>query len=200
MIQRSHGRHGVDALVPHPDLVARRSPTRATLTAALPNATTQNIPPILPTATVQYSPSEQVENVIFYFRQADRSSDQTAVLFVCFCVTGGQRGDVDGITDRLVARRVDDVPQGLLGVLDAPPFGVPVPQVDELLLLTRPQTSHALLVYFYHPKAQISFVQHYNLVFVGAVVQNVSERGVLEKRVTTKFQNLTSRPTNSVSR
>lgn len=67
-------------------------------------------------------------------------------LLVGVTVGGGERGHIDGVTDGLVAGRIDNVPQGLLGILDGASLGVPVPEVNKLLLLPRPQAPHALPV------------------------------------------------------
>lgn len=77
---------------------------------------------------------------------ADGASQDVSQLRVGVAVGGGQRRHVDGVADGLVTGRVDHVAQGLLGVLDAAAFGVPVPQEDQLLLLPRPQASHALFI------------------------------------------------------
>ena len=78
---------------------------------------------------------------------ADGAPPHRAELGVAPSVGGGERGHVDGVTDGLVARRVDHVAQRLLGVLDAATLRVPVPQEDQLLLLPRPQPAHALPVH-----------------------------------------------------
>lgn len=58
----------------------------------------------------------------------------------------GERGDIDGVTDGLVTRRVDHVPQGLFGVLNAAALRVAIAQENQLLLLPRPQASDTLSV------------------------------------------------------
>lgn len=78
--------------------------------------------------------------------RADGPPPHGAQLAVAPGVRGGERRDVDGVTDGLVARRVDHVPQGLLGVLDAASLRVAVPQENQLLLLPRPQASDAFSV------------------------------------------------------
>lgn len=108
-----------------------------------------------------------------YLLQTDRPPHQTAILRVGLRVAGGQRRHVDGVTNRLVAGRVYDVPQRLLGVLDAAPLRVPVPEVHQFLLLAGPQAAHALLVHLDHAEAQVTLVQHDYFVLVGAVVQHV---------------------------
>ena len=45
--------------------------------------------------------------------ERDRAAHDAAQLAVRLHERGGQRGDVDGVPDRLVTRRVDDVPQSL---------------------------------------------------------------------------------------
>ena len=50
------------------------------------------------------------------------------------------------LTNGLVARGVNHVPQNLLGVLYGTPFRVPVPQKHQFGLLTGPQPSDALAV------------------------------------------------------
>ncbi|KAF3845301.1 hypothetical protein F7725_008464 [Dissostichus mawsoni] len=60
-------------------------------------------------------------------------------------VGGGEGGHVDGVSDGLVAGRVDHVPQSLLGVLDAAAL-------------------------------RVASVEHDDLVLVGPLVQDVSER------------------------
>ena len=42
-------------------------------------------------------------------------------------IAGHKGGHVDGVAEGLVARRVDDVSQCLLRVLDAPPFRIAIP-------------------------------------------------------------------------
>ena len=72
----------------------------------------------------------------------------------------GEGRDVDGVADGLVAGRVDHVAQSLLGVLDAPTFRVAVAEVDELLLLARPQTAHTLPVHLVSVTGQVNYVYH----------------------------------------
>ena len=52
---------------------------------------------------------------------------QARYLLVRIAVAGGERGHVYRVADRLVARRVDQVPQRLLRVLDTPALRVTVP-------------------------------------------------------------------------
>ena len=66
-------------------------------------------------------------------RHADGTSDDRGHLVVGVDEGGGQRRHVDGVADGLVARRVDDVPQRLLGVLDGPALGIPVPKENQFL-------------------------------------------------------------------
>lgn len=77
---------------------------------------------------------------------ADGSSPHGAQLAVAPGVRGGERRDVDGVTDGLVTRRVDHVPQGLLGVLNAAALRVAIAQENQLLLLPRPQASDTFSV------------------------------------------------------
>lgn len=58
----------------------------------------------------------------------------------------GQRGDVHGVAQGLVAGGGDEVAQDLPVVLDAAPLGVAVPQEYQLLLLPGPQASDTLFV------------------------------------------------------
>ena len=81
---------------------------------------------------------------------ADRASQYVSQLGVGVAVGRGQRRNVDGISNGLVARRVDHVPQSLLGVLNAAAFWVPVSQEHQLLLLTCPKASDTLFVHLQH--------------------------------------------------
>lgn len=81
---------------------------------------------------------------------ADRASQYVSQLGVGIAVGRGQRRNVDGISDGLVAGRVDHVPQSLLGVLNAAAFWVPVSQEHQLLLLARPKASDALFIHLQH--------------------------------------------------
>lgn len=82
-----------------------------------------------------------------YVVRADGASPDRAQLDMGPGVGCGERGDVDRVSDGLITGRVDHVPQGLLGVLDTPSFRIPVPQEDQLLLLSGPQPAHTLPVY-----------------------------------------------------
>ena len=64
---------------------------------------------------------------------ADGASDDGGDLLVGVDEGGGERGHVDGVADRLVARRVDDVAQRLLRVLDGAALGISVPEEDQFL-------------------------------------------------------------------
>lgn len=79
--------------------------------------------------------------------RADGASPDRAQLDMGPGVGCGEWGDVDGVSDGLITGRVDHVPQGLLGVLDASSFRIPVPQEDQLLLLSGPQPAHTLPVH-----------------------------------------------------
>lgn len=68
-------------------------------------------------------------------------------LAVTSSVWGGEGGDVDGVSNRLITGRVDHVAQCLLGILDAATLGVSVPQEDQLLLLPSPESTHTLSVH-----------------------------------------------------
>ena len=57
-------------------------------------------------------------------RQAEGSADDAGHLRVGVDERGGQGRHVDGVADGLVARRVDDIAQSLLGVLDRAPLRV----------------------------------------------------------------------------
>lgn len=65
---------------------------------------------------------------------------------MCPQVGRGERGDVHGVAQRLVAGGVDEVAEDLPVVLDASTLGVAVPQENELLLLPGPQPTDTLLV------------------------------------------------------
>ena len=64
---------------------------------------------------------------------ADGASDDGGDLLVGVDEGGGERGHVDGVADRLVARRVDDVAQRLLRVLDGAAFRISVAKKDQFL-------------------------------------------------------------------
>lgn len=79
--------------------------------------------------------------------QADGPAPKGTQLGVAAGVGGGEGGDVDGVADGLVTRGVDHIAQGLLGILNAAPLRVPIPEEHQLLLLPGPEASHALPVY-----------------------------------------------------
>lgn len=78
---------------------------------------------------------------------ADGASQDVSELRVGVAVGGGQRGYVDWISNRLVARRVDHVTQSLLGVLNAPTLWVSIPQEHQLLLLPCPESSDTFFIH-----------------------------------------------------
>lgn len=96
-------------------------------------------------------------------------------MFVGFGIAGRQRGDVNRISDRLIAGTVDYVPQCLLGVLYRAALRISVPQVYQLLLLASPESAYAFAIHFDHSEAQVTFIEHYHFVLVYAVVEHVSE-------------------------
>lgn len=71
-------------------------------------------------------------------------------LAVAPSVRRGERGDVDRVSDGLITRGVDHVAQRLLGVLNAASLGVPVPQEDQLLLLSGPEPTYTLPIHLKH--------------------------------------------------
>lgn len=79
--------------------------------------------------------------------RADGASPDRKQLNMCPGVGGGEWGDIDRVSDGLVTGRVNHVPQGLFGILDAAAFRVSVPQEDQLLLLSGPQPAHTLSVH-----------------------------------------------------
>ncbi len=137
--------------------------------------------------------------------RADGSSPDRTQLNISPGIGGGEWGDIDRVSYGLVTGRVNHVPQGLFGILDATAFRVPVPQEDQLLLLPGPQPTHTLSVhlkeaierdsygnatirYIVHAYKQASaakhlddseaeetFVQHDDLVLVTSVIHNVAE-------------------------
>ena len=74
--------------------------------------------------------------------QTELATDDVGVLLVRARVGRGEWRHVDGVADRLVARRVDHVAQRLLRVLNASAFGISIAQEDELLLLAGPQAAN----------------------------------------------------------
>lgn len=78
---------------------------------------------------------------------ADGPAQDVSQLGMGVAVGGGQRRHVDGVSNGLVARGVDHVTQGLLGILDAPALWVPVSEEHQLLLLPRPQAPDTFLVH-----------------------------------------------------
>lgn len=134
--------------------------------------------------------------------EADGASQDVSQLGVRVTVGGGQGGHVDGISNRLVAGRIDHVPQGLFGVLDATPFGVSVSEEDQLLLLPCPEASHAFFIHLQHKRpispsalclaqpepailatshlddaeAEVAPVEHDDFVLVGSFVEDVAQR------------------------
>lgn len=77
----------------------------------------------------------------------DGASPDRAQLDMGPSVGCGERGHVDGVSNGLITGRVNHVPQCLLGILDASAFRIPVPQEDQLLLLSGPQSTHTLPVH-----------------------------------------------------
>lgn len=113
-------------------------------------------------------------------------------------VGGGEGRDVDGIPDGLVAGRVDHIPQGLFGVLNATTLRVSVPEEDQLLLLPRPEAPDAFLIHLQRKRptspsalrlrntkeppshlddaeAEVAPVEHDDFVLVGPFVQHVAQ-------------------------
>ena len=58
-------------------------------------------------------PVPALEECRFDGSEADWTADHLGHLMVCVQEGRGQRGHVDWVADRLVARRIDDVSQGL---------------------------------------------------------------------------------------
>lgn len=105
--------------------------------------------------------------------EADWAATDSTDLLVGVAVGGGERRHIDGVTDGLITGGVDDVPESLLGVLDGASLWVTVPQVDELLLLPRPQPPHTLPVHLDDAEGQMAFVEHDDLVLVCPIVHYV---------------------------
>lgn len=78
--------------------------------------------------------------------EAERAAPDAARVLVCSCVWGGEGRHEHGVSQWLVAWRVDHVPQCLLWVLDASSLWITVTQEDELLLLSCPQPTHTLFI------------------------------------------------------
>ena len=108
--------------------------------------------------------------------KGELGSDDARQLLVRARVGGGERRDVDGIPNGLIARRVDDVAQHLFGILNAAALVVLVAQEDELVLLAGPEAAHTLLVELDDAKAQMALVQHDHLVLVRVVAELVTQR------------------------
>lgn len=102
--------------------------------------------PADPPAFERNAPVPGADHKVPDIPKADGSPQDVAQLGVGVAVGGGQRRHVDGVPDGLVARRVNHVPQGLFGVLDAAPLRVPVSEEDQLLLLPRPKAPDAFFV------------------------------------------------------
>lgn len=62
-------------------------------------------------------------------------------------IGSSQRWDVDWVSNWLVTRGVDHVPQSLFCILDTSSFWITVTQKDKLLLLSCPQATHTLLIH-----------------------------------------------------
>ena len=86
--------------------------------------------------------------------QTQLTADDTRVLRMRATVRSSERRHIDGVADWLIARRVDHVAQGLLGVLDTASFWIAIAQEDQLLLLPRPQASNALAIYLTFAETQ----------------------------------------------
>lgn len=87
------------------------------------------------------------DNKVADVSHADGTSQDVSELRVRVAVGGCQRGYVDWISNRLVARRVDHVTQSLLGVLDAPTLWISISQEHQLLLLPCPKSSDTFFIY-----------------------------------------------------
>lgn len=74
-------------------------------------------------------PSPQFQHGAFYGTKSQWSSNYRAQLFVGLGVTGRQWGDINRISNRLVARTVDYISQCLLGILYRTALWISIPQV-----------------------------------------------------------------------
>lgn len=79
------------------------------------------------------------------------------------------------LTDGLIAGRVDHIPQDLLRVLNAAPFGIAVPQKNQLLLLPGPEALDALLVDADDAKTLRTLAQRHDKVRVDRLARHVPE-------------------------
>jgi len=95
----------------------------------------------------EHAPVPAAEEPAVDVVRADGPPPHRVQLAVAPGVRGGEGRHVDGVADGLVARRVDHVPEGLLGVLNAAALRVAVAQENQLLLLPRPQPAHTLPVH-----------------------------------------------------
>lgn len=78
--------------------------------------------------------------------KADRWPDHLTQLGVALGKGGGQWRDIDRVTNRLVARRIDNVAQHLLGILNRATLLVAIAQKDEFLLLACPESAHTFAI------------------------------------------------------
>ena len=80
---------------------------------------------------------------------SERSAGDSRQLRMRRRIGRDERRHVDRITDGLIARAVDHVAKNLLRVLNGASFGVAIAEKDEFLLLSRPKTLDAFLIYLW---------------------------------------------------
>lgn len=86
--------------------------------------------------------------------QADWSPKNFFELVMAVRVRRCEGRHEDRVANRLITRRVYHVSQCLLGILDAASLWVPVPEKNELLLLSCPEPSDTFLVHLWGRKGQ----------------------------------------------
>lgn len=69
-------------------------------------------------------------------------------------IGSSQRWDIDWVSNWLVTRRVDHVPQSLFSILDTSSFWITITQEDKLLLLSCPQATYTLLIDLQKPRRE----------------------------------------------
>ncbi|RNA15813.1 hypothetical protein BpHYR1_026452 [Brachionus plicatilis] len=84
--------------------------------------------------------------------------------------------DVNWISDGLITRRIDYVPKNLLGILYGAPFLVFVAQKNQLMLLSSPETPHALSINFDHSERQHILIQHDYFVLIRVLGKLMPQR------------------------
>lgn len=78
--------------------------------------------------------------------------------------TIGRQWKNNAPTNRLITGGINHVSENLFSVLDAPTFGIPVPEEYKLLLLACPQPANTLSVQTNHAKIKRTTLQHYHKV------------------------------------